>query len=101
MRNRRGDMSDSQTTDARPGPTAQLESKHVVDDARAQFANYQEYNKLPRTWFVAFGIGGLVLLYTRPDLLEKLGEVDRDWIIWAFLAGSAIQVVLASVNKYC
>jgi hypothetical protein len=94
-------MSDSRTTDAVPDPTAPLERKDAVDEARAQFANYQEYNKLLRTWFVAFGIGGLVLLYTRPDLLEKLGEIDRDGIIWALLSGSAIQVVLASVNKYC
>jgi hypothetical protein len=87
-------MSDSQTADAEPDPSSQQAIKNTVDEARAQFANYQEYNKLLRTWFVAFGIGGLVLLYTRPDLLEKLGEVDRDGIIWALLVGSAVQVVL-------
>jgi len=71
-----------------------------LDEASGHFGNYAEYNKLLRTWFVAFGIGGPTLLYTRPELLEKLSDLHRSWVIWAFLAGSGIQVFLAALNKY-
>jgi len=71
-----------------------------LEQASGYFGNYAEYNKLLRTWFVAFGIGGPALLYTRPELLEKLSDLHRSWVIWAFLAGSGIQVFLAALNKY-
>jgi hypothetical protein len=79
---------------------ADLKEK-ALGEARGHYGNYQEYNKLLRTWFVAFGIGLPALLYSRPDILERLGESQRLLIIWALLIGSVIQVVVAFMNKYC
>lgn len=73
--------------------------ERAYDAAIGYYGNYQEYNKLLRTWFVAFGIGGPALLYSKPELLQELSETNRSRIVWAFLLGSAIQVVLALINK--
>src|SRR4029077_12336887 len=77
--------------------TYTAEGEHEA--AIGYYGNYQEYNKLLRTWFVAFGIGGPVLLYTRPELLQDFTDVDRSRVVWALLIGSATQVVLAFLNK--
>lgn len=61
------------------------------DAAVGYYGNYQEYNKLLRTWFVAFGIGGPVLFYSRPDLLQQFDDAQRACIIWAFLVGSPVK----------
>ena len=74
-------------------------AERPYDAAVGYYGNYQEYNKLLRTWFVAFGIGGPALLYSKPELLQDLSETDRSRIVWAFLLGSAIQVLLALINK--
>jgi hypothetical protein len=73
--------------------------ERAYDAAIGYYGNYQEYNKLLRTWFVAFGIGGPALLYSKPELLQELSDTDRSRIVWALLLGSAIQVVLALINK--
>jgi hypothetical protein len=94
-------MTDSQTASAALDAAAQKAIRDAVrEEYVGHYGNYAEYNKLLRTWFVAFGIGGPTLLYTRPELLEKLSDLDRGWVIWAFLLGSAIQVLLAVTNKY-
>ena len=64
--------------------------ERAYDAAIGYYGNYQEYNKLLRTWFVAFGIGGPALLYSKPELLQELSDTDRSRIVWAFLLGSAI-----------
>jgi hypothetical protein len=71
------------------------------NEASGHYANYQEYNKLLRTWFVAFGIGVPALLYSRPDLLERLGGFQQTAIVTALLVGSIVQVLVAYLNKYC
>jgi len=43
--------------------------KTALDEASGHFGNYAEYNKLLRTWFVAFGIGG-------PTLLRAPGKAE-------------------------
>ncbi|GEP54171.1 hypothetical protein [Reyranella soli] len=70
-------------------------------EASGHYANYQEYNKLLRTWFVAFGVGVPALLYSRPDLIERLGSLQQTIIVVALLLGSLVQVLVAYLNKYC
>lgn len=71
-------------------------------EADGHFQNYAEYARILRTWLVAYGIGGPVLLVTNlafADRLAKSGHVDA--IGYLFLLGVALQVLLALVNKWC
>jgi len=68
--------------------------------------SYQEYNKALRTWFVAFGIGGPVLLLTRESMLSKLSsEMMLKPVAFLFIFGAAVQIFIAFINKiecwYC
>jgi hypothetical protein len=61
---------------------------------------YSEYAKVLRTWFVAYGIGGPVLLFTNDALSRALKSSGKAKIVAVFfLAGVVLQVVLAAVNK--
>ena len=68
--------------------------------------SYQEYNKALRTWFVAFGIGGPVLLLTRDSMLLKLStKMLLKPVALLFILGAAVQIFIALINKiecwYC
>lgn len=63
-------------------------------------SDYREFAKVVRTWFVAWGIGGPVLLMTSRSVQSRFVESGhaRAIVVW-FLAGVALQVWLAVVNK--
>lgn len=65
------------------------------------FANYQEYNKTLRTWFVTFGLGVPSLFLINHDLgLKLLAFAHHTRVIAFYLIGCAIQVFIAVVNKF-
>lgn len=75
-----------------------LDSKHSSDDF---YAVYSDYSKILRAWFVAYGIGGPVLFLTQDkiaDLLIRSGK--SDFVVYSFLVGVALQVIIALVNKW-
>lgn len=62
---------------------------------------YSEYNRILRTWFVAFGVGvpGALLLNT--DAKSILSESSSAPIVISFfLGGAALQIFIAFLNKY-
>lgn len=62
---------------------------------------YMEYNKALRTWFIAFGIGGPVIIFTNEAIYLKIAESgSARWITLLFLAGTALQIVIALLNKH-
>lgn len=64
------------------------------------WANYLEYNKTLRTWFVSFGIGGPVLFLVNPAILEALKKSEvGPWVVGLFLAGCGLQIFVALLNK--
>ncbi|MCP4536226.1 MAG: hypothetical protein GY832_03685, partial [Chloroflexi bacterium] len=66
-----------------------------------QYAAYSGYAKTLRTWLVAYGIGGPVLLVTQETLATRvMASGHARWIVCIFLAAVAIQVILALVNKW-
>lgn len=70
------------------------------DDATDCFGAYLEYNKILRTWFVAFGIGGPALFLVNEkiaDRLAKLGELK--YVATLFLIGATAQILGALLNK--
>ena len=71
-----------------------------VDDASDSYVTYLEYNKILRTWFVAFGIGGPALLLVNKDAAQRLATLgELTWVAGLFLAGAALQIFGALVNK--
>jgi hypothetical protein len=64
------------------------------------FDDYNEFAKVLRTWFVAYGIGGPVLLLTNEAVRSKIAASGfARCIAAAFLIGVGSQVLLALINK--
>lgn len=69
--------------------------------ASAYFESYAEYNRILRSWFVAFGAGGLALFLVEPELRAALvASGEARGIVLLFLVGAAAQVLVALLNKY-
>jgi hypothetical protein len=70
------------------------------EDVAGTFQAYAEYNKILRTWFVAFGVGGPALFLVNDklaDALVKAGQLRL--VVILFLAGATAQVAGAFLNK--
>ncbi len=73
----------------------------MTTDRAEYFAAYEEYSKVLRTWFVAYGIGGPVLLLTNEALAKAIKTSGQGRGLAAlFLIGVGLQVVLAAMNKF-
>jgi hypothetical protein len=76
------------------------EPDNLADDEAAIFQTYFEYNRVLRTWFVAFGIGGPALFLVNGAVAQRLVEAHRlKLVVILFLAGAGAQVVGALINK--
>jgi hypothetical protein len=78
------------------------ESKAIKEenDASDYFKVYQEYSKVLRTWFAAYGIGAPVLILTNEGISKAIkASGDSKCIASFFLIGVSLQVVLAVINK--
>jgi len=61
---------------------------------------YGEFSKVLRTWFVAYGIGAPVLLVTNETVSRVIkASGSAKTIAGCFLAGVALQILLATSNK--
>ena len=70
------------------------------DDGSGSFAAYLEYNRVLRTWFVAFGIGGPVLFLSHQDVATSLANAGKLRLVASLLiTGAAAQVIGALINK--
>jgi hypothetical protein len=70
------------------------------DDGSASFQTYFEYNRVLRTWFVAFGIGGPALFLVNDAVARRLADArELELVVVLFLAGAAAQVIGALTNK--
>ena len=70
------------------------------DDGSEHYAAYEEHAKTLRTWLVAYGIGGPVLIISQDAVWKRLSESGALREIAAcFLGGVGLQVILAAVNK--
>ena len=61
---------------------------------------YSEYNKVLRSWFVAFGVGGPAMILVNEDVRSQLvnsGQLKS--VVVLFLIGVAAQVGIALLNK--
>jgi hypothetical protein len=77
-----------------------LDSSPHGADASDSLDLYRDYNRVLRTWFVAFGIGGPALLLVNSDVAKALAshhELRRVSLL--FLIGVVLQVSCALLNK--
>lgn len=70
-------------------------------DHEGHFDNYAEYSKTFRSWMVAYGIGGPVLLLTSKDAPQNIAKSPHlRLIVTLFVLGVAMQILLALINKW-
>lgn len=61
---------------------------------------YEDYSRTFRTWLVAYGIGGPILIFTNQRLENGfLASPLARWIVLLFFIGVFMQVLLAFINK--
>lgn len=77
-----------------------VKSEDGPDDGTENFTAYLEYNRVLRTWFVAFGVGGPALFLLNDDIAKRLAAADElQLVAMLFLGGAALQVLGALINK--
>jgi hypothetical protein len=70
-------------------------------DYDGHFANYAEYSKTLRSWLVAYGIGGPVLLLLSKDAPKTIsGSPHIKIVVTLFVTGVALQIFLSFLNKW-
>jgi hypothetical protein len=73
-------------------------SKNLAEEGYHK--SYSEFSKTLRTWFVAYGIGGPIVLLSNETAwgwLVKSGRASTMGLL--FLIGGAIQIISAILNK--
>ncbi len=81
-------------------PRTSTKRAKTFGKAKDEFAAYLEYNRVLRSWFVAFGVGGPALFLVNPDLAKRLADSGHlPFIAGLFLGGAGSQVVSAVFNK--
>ena len=69
--------------------------------SQSYFESYAEYNRILRSWFVAFGVGGLALFLVQSPVREALlASGQTRAVVILFLSGVTAQIVVAFLNKY-
>jgi len=63
------------------------------------FAQYVRHADILRTWFVAYGVGGIVLFFAKDTAFTSIPKDVRLYISEWFMIAVAAQVVLAFFNK--
>ncbi len=72
-----------------------------MSDHESHFANYAEYSKTFRSWMVAYGIGGPILLLVSKDAPQTVaGSAQLPTIVTLFVVGVGLQIFLALLNKW-
>ena len=85
-------------------PVSESSDEEGFDGSDALRA-YLEYNKILRTWFVAFGVGGPALFLVNDQIASKLFDAGQlRAVATLFLLGVAAQIIGTLINKtanYC
>ena len=63
------------------------------------FEQYWRYATHLRTWFIAFGVGALVLLTRSDVVVSKMPDASKRCVVVLLGIGLFLQVLLALVNK--
>jgi hypothetical protein len=78
----------------------EVQEPEVEIDASGSYSTYLEYNKVLRTWLVAFGVGGPALFLVNGQIATRLADAHRlRLVVTLFLVGAGAQVLGAFLNK--
>lgn len=70
------------------------------ETASGYYAVYEGHANTLRTWLTAYGVGVPVLIFSQDKILDSLNKANvLQLVAVCFLAGLALQVLLALVNK--
>ena len=73
----------------------------MANSANEYHAVYAEYSRTLRTWFVAYGVGGPVVILAQDKVASLVINSGYRWRIAAFFSvGVLLQIILALINKY-
>lgn len=73
----------------------------MANSANEYHAVYAEYSRTLRTWFVAYGVGGPVVILAQDKVASLVINSGYGWRIAAFFStGVLLQILLALINKY-
>jgi hypothetical protein len=84
-----------------PAPKPAIAPHHGTEnDGAEHFASYREHANILRTWLVAYGVGGPVLILSQDKIWGKLSTSGSLRLIAVlFLTGVSLQVASAAINK--
>lgn len=69
-------------------------------ESSSYFEQYWRHCSALRNWFVAYGVGGAVLLLTdRAQIFQQIKLGTKQFIVIAFAIGIIVQILLAFTNK--
>lgn len=70
-------------------------------DSEGHYKIFEEYSKVVRSWFIAYGVGAPVLFLTQEHISKKIVDSGEGTsIILLFLGGVFIQALIAVINKW-
>jgi len=87
-------------TESASSPATQEAHASLSADGKEELSAYLEYNKILRSWFVAFGVGGPALFLINAQIGKKLADNgELRYVSALFLVGAGFQVSGALINK--
>lgn len=82
-------------------PSERSEISEEKSGSSVYFEPYRHYSQVLRAWLVAYGIGVPVLLLSQSEVVVKIiPSGNGTIIIFLFLLGVSIQVLVALIYKY-
>ena len=73
---------------------------NLEESMENKFEQYWRHASVLRNWFISFGIGGVIIFITHPDIFIYLSNQYKRDVILLFLGGVLLQVLLAGINKF-
>ncbi|MDE2196498.1 MAG: hypothetical protein KGJ56_04865, partial [Gammaproteobacteria bacterium] len=71
-----------------------MANRRIKNGDSGFYEPYIQYSRTLRTWLVAYGVGGPVLLVSQ-DLVARaiIKAGTGKWVAWLFLTGVAVQII--------
>ncbi|MHC4173501.1 MAG: hypothetical protein ACYST5_11240, partial [Planctomycetota bacterium] len=70
------------------------------NDSKAFFEQYWKHASALRNWFVVYGVGGIAMIFTKPELFNQIENKIKLRIAIFFLVAVFAQILLALLNKW-
>ena len=72
----------------------------VTNESEGYFVQYWQHASSLRNWFIAYGIGGIVLFANKSEVFADFSKTTKLWVVILFLIGVLAQALLAFYNKF-